>query len=119
MSQARKPVVNASRVIAASRALTAPEAHACDNQAFVVVAENGKDRVETLHARKAHRFDEVDSTGELQERAEVRHHPEQRGSCPSTRQRFEKTQHAGAIGAVKVTDPCDSKNTRYPLDTRP
>jgi len=44
----------------------------------------------TLHTRKARRFDEVDSTGELQERAEVRHNPEQGRSCPSTRQRFEK-----------------------------
>ena len=50
MSQARSPVDNASRVIAASRALTTPDAHACTTSSLIVVAKDRHDRVGTLDA---------------------------------------------------------------------
>ena len=83
MSQARSPVVSASRVIAASRALTAPDAHAATTRSSSLVAEHGDDHVGTPDAGQVHRGDQVGTAGELQERAEVRHHPEQRRALPT------------------------------------
>ena len=118
MSQARRPVVSASRVMAASRALTAPAAQACTTRRSSSSLRTG--RIDgNAHTRKAHRFDEVDSTGELQERA-----------------KFDTTQNSGDLAHLLDSDsrkpktlapsasskwqiPCDSKNTRYPLETRP
>ncbi|MCA1682171.1 MAG: hypothetical protein LC700_03415 [Actinobacteria bacterium] len=52
------------------------------DKTFIVVGKNRQDRVETQGSGQPGRVDQIEAAGERQERAEIRHNPEQAGRRP-------------------------------------